>query len=82
MPERLTASNRELGLILGLGDLQHGPVCHGYQHACPCCECRERAVQTSPRFLAWLSGTSRSAIPPVIEPKRSRQPWEPRKAAA
>lgn len=35
---------RELGARLGLGDLNRGPVCHGYQNACVCAECLERQL--------------------------------------
>lgn len=33
---------RALGFILGLGDLNTRPICHGYAHACVCAECVER----------------------------------------
>lgn len=84
MPDRrLSASARNLGLILGLGDLQHTLVCHGYQHACECGECRERAAQTSPRFGAWLASETGWEVPPLVEPKqRPRQPWEAVRRAA
>lgn len=33
---------RRLGLLLGLGDLDHPPVCHGYANCCVCDDCAER----------------------------------------
>jgi hypothetical protein len=39
---RLSWSARELGLRLGLGDLQDSEICHGYANACVCSECVER----------------------------------------
>lgn len=41
----LNFADRTLGLLLGLGDLQYKPVCHGYQNCCQCAECVERATR-------------------------------------
>ncbi len=40
--QKLSTDARVLGLHLGLGDLQHGPPCHGYQNCCTCPDCLDR----------------------------------------
>lgn len=38
----LTVSDRILGHLLGLGDLQYREPCHGYANGCACSACDER----------------------------------------
>ena len=47
MPE-LDFDARMLGFLLGLGDLERSPICHGYGNGCRCSECRERAKNKPP----------------------------------
>lgn len=75
-------SARELGLRLGLGDLNARPSCHGYSHACPCVECRGRGRNVSDTFRSWLASEA-DVEPPRLWRRRKNpsQPWESDRAA-
>lgn len=73
----LDSSAAALGLLLGLGNLNARNLCSGYSHACPCVECKARAENVSPEFVAWLEGRGSRAVPELFTPpKRVLQPWE------
>ena len=59
--DSLDVDPRRLGLLLGLGDLNRGEICHGYQNVCVCSDCVER----------YKNGDR--AAKPMRAPK---QPWE------
>lgn len=68
---------RVLGFLLGLGDLNGEPVCHGYASRCDCSGCTARAERVSPEFLDWLElGPEDESDPPLVV-VRPRQPYEP-----
>lgn len=55
MPD-LSIEDRTLGVLLGLGDLHRPPACMGYQNACVCGDCLERAelvVVAAPVSQPW-----------------------------
>lgn len=66
---------RRLALILGLGDLDRGMICHGYSHDCRCVDCVERGENVSEDFREWLDGVS-DPMPRLMFEHRPRQPWE------
>lgn len=69
---------RELGLRLGLGDLNASTPCHGWQCGCVCLECSERRGRVSPAFQRWLERDNDAERVPALFVAREevRQPWE------
>ena len=74
----LSLETRALGWLLGLGDLQREPSCHGYACGCRCAGCLERVERVSLAFLAWLERDDDDELVPAVrqEPRQARQPWE------
>jgi hypothetical protein len=67
-----------LGVRLGLGDLSARNLCSGYSCACGCSECRARAKNVAPEFLAWLEREDGpEKVPALWRPaEHAPQPWD------